>query len=108
MERRLTSLLNACESENLPAADQRELSSLITDNFVSDGSDPEWSDDECWLEPSVEIHSRCLSSMLILHRTRLSINNSQIAPQPPPNFIKGSKVNHFALTEYYMFFFAFE
>ena len=74
---RLTSLLNTCKLGNLPAADQRELSSLITDS-----------------------QSVCLS-LLILHQARLSINNTEIPPRPPFSL----NVNHFALTEYYMFSF---
>ena len=67
MEQRLTYLLNTCKSGNLPAVDQQELSSLIMDYFVSDGSDPEWSEDECLSEPDVgNTQSVCLS-LLILH-----------------------------------------
>ena len=31
----------------------RSTSRLITDYFISDGSDPEWSDDECLWEPNI-------------------------------------------------------
>ena len=39
-EQQLASLLNTCKSGNLPATDQQELSSLIMDYFVPNGSDP--------------------------------------------------------------------
>ena len=65
MEGRLASLLNTCKSGNLPPADQHEFSSLITGYFVSDGSDPEWSDNECSSEPDVEIHSLCVFHCLV-------------------------------------------
>ena len=107
MEQRLTSLLNTCKSGNFPAADQCELSSLIPDYFVSNGPDPEWSDDEGLSEPDNEIHSL---SLRILHQARLSINNSQEkSPTPTPTLPScppfSLNVNHFALTEYYMFSF---
>ena len=53
-EKQLASLLNTCKLGNLPAADQHELSSLIMDYFVSSGSDPEWSSDECSSKPDVQ------------------------------------------------------
>ena len=47
MPRRLSALLNSCESGNLLAEDQKELSSLITEYFTADNSHDEgWSDDD--------------------------------------------------------------
>ena len=36
------------------------ITSFLMDYFLSDGSDPEWSDDECLSEPDVEIYSLCV------------------------------------------------
>ena len=47
MPRRLSALLNSCESGNLLAEDQKELSSLITEYFTADNCHDEgWSDDD--------------------------------------------------------------